>query len=103
MTEQMHRAPALQRILKIVFGATALAFALAVAIPHHHGKSSVSHHAQNCRACRFQENFSATSTPTTAVQLPQQWVETCPLARYEAPNSARIVRLASPRAPPVSS
>jgi len=57
----------------VVLGASALALALAVVVPHHHDATSASHHGQPCRACKIHDGFSA--APASAVEIPRPYIE----------------------------
>ena len=92
-----------QRFNAVIAGVSALALLLSVAIPHHHESSSVSHPASTCRACRIQESFAAT-TPVPALCAAQPVVVVVDSLRpSDAPHVDLILRVASPRAPPVLS
>lgn len=93
--------PAFKRMLKVVFGATALAFALAVGVPHVHADASHSHPAQTCRACKIQDGFSAAPASPAIAALPQAPVGTLYSLSYQSPHFRSVVRLAPSRAPPV--
>ncbi|MBI2104534.1 MAG: hypothetical protein HYT90_02980 [Candidatus Omnitrophica bacterium] len=90
-----------QRIRTLMLGACALAFALAVAVPHQHDPSSVSHPAHQCRACKIQDGFSADRPSVAIAPLPHGWVAANPLVPDAAPLLLVTARPSS-RAPPAA-
>ncbi len=99
----MKHSANVQRFTTLIAGVSAIALFFAVAAPHSHEHSSVSHQASTCRACRIQEGFAATpATPAVAATAPA-FTTVCSLRPSDAPRVALVLRPSSPRAPPVSS
>jgi len=94
------RRTLIPRIIKAWLCVSVVALAVAVTVPHRHDQSPFSHRAEQCRACKIQDGFSAAPTSPLVVQLPHVWVAAASLVRSNVPRSASLVHLPSPRAPP---
>jgi len=99
----MRRGDGASYIFKLVLGASAFALALAVTIPHYHDQSSVPRHGEGCRVCRIQDGFAATPVSVSSTPTLHGWLTGDLLPPNESPRVVSVVRLASPRAPPVLS
>ncbi|GEM_PF-3986757 len=85
-----------------LIGLSALAL-VAIALPHHHGASSLAHPDSACRACRIQEGFAATPAAPSAVVAQPRVIAAYRPRPVQAPRVTVFFRLSPPRAPPASS
>ncbi|MDP3722662.1 MAG: hypothetical protein Q8R91_04095 [Candidatus Omnitrophota bacterium] len=94
------RRTLIPRIIKAWLCVSVVALAVAVTVPHRHDQSPFSHRAEQCRACKIQDGFSAAPPRPLVIQLPHLRVAATSLVRAHAPRSTSPVHLPSPRAPP---
>ena len=84
----------------MIVASSALSLLLAVAVPHHHGKSSVAHPESSCRICKLQEQFSVAPLAAAIVTAQLVLIEICVLRPSNSPRARLVPRSASSRAPP---
>src|SRR3990167_4890336 len=100
----MRNAGTPPRLFSAAVSVMVTALLLTVSLPHHHDKTSTSHHpTQSCRLCKLNEGFSAAPSSPAVIRPALVLVARALPVRHPLPRVRLLVRRSAPRAPPVLS